>query len=35
LLQVGRVHGMPDHVAAGVMPQFLAAAAAARARLIG
>jgi UDP-N-acetyl-alpha-D-muramoyl-L-alanyl-L-glutamate epimerase len=32
LLEVGSVHGMPAHVAAGVMPQLVAAAAAARAR---
>ncbi|HET9625177.1 MAG TPA: hypothetical protein VFP84_27605 [Kofleriaceae bacterium] len=33
LLDVGAVHGMPAHVAAGVMPQLTAAAAAARDRL--
>jgi hypothetical protein len=33
LVEVGTVHGMPAHVAAGVMPQLTAAAAAARDRL--
>jgi hypothetical protein len=33
LVQVGTEHGMPAHVAAGVMPQLIAAAAAARARI--
>jgi hypothetical protein len=33
LVQVGTQHGMPPHVAAGVMPQLTAAAAAAAARL--
>jgi hypothetical protein len=33
LVQVGAQHGMPAHVAAGVMPQLTAAAAAAAARL--
>ena len=33
LLQVGTLHGMPAHVAAGVMPQLTAAAAAARDRI--
>jgi UDP-N-acetyl-alpha-D-muramoyl-L-alanyl-L-glutamate epimerase len=33
LVGVGELHGMPPHVAAGVMPQLHAAAAAARARL--
>lgn len=33
LLDVGTVHGMPGHVARGVMPQLVAAAAAARRRL--
>jgi hypothetical protein len=33
LVRVGDHHGMPPHVAAGVMPQLVAAAAAAAARL--
>jgi len=35
LVRVGARHGMPDHVAAGVMPQLIAAATAAATRIAG